>query len=185
MAHPASPGARFAIWLGSTLLVLPAQLVFAGGAIFSVGGIFLQKSFEPGTLALLPVGLAVAAMLIAFLLELSIVSRLNWWRFRLRLSEVARAQHGEDPVRLRSADVRFLISRYGIELDDTRAGGELSSVRARQFAPIAERWAHPLSSVAPRRPRMINWLWIVGLAILGLWLLGALAVWAVRSLLGS
>jgi len=185
MAPPASPGARFTIWLLSTLLVLPAQLVFAGGGAFSVGGIFMFSPFVPSNLVWLPLGLAVAAMCAAMIVQLSIVSRVHWWQFRMRLSEVARAQHGEAPVQLRSTGIRLRVTRYSIEVDRQDAALALSSARAREFASVSKRWAHPLALPRPQNPRMLDRLWIVGFALFGFWLLVMLVVWLAQLSLGA
>jgi hypothetical protein len=184
MAYPASPGARFAIWFGSTLLVLPFQLVFAGAAVFSIGGIFLG-GFEPSKLVWLPLGLAAVAMCAAMTVQLSIVSRVHWWQFRMRLSEVARAQHGEGPVRLRSAEVRLRFTRYSIEVAARGPVRELRPARAREFAPVSKWWAHPLALPHPENPRILDRLWIVGFVLLGFWVLIMLIAWLARAVLGA
>jgi hypothetical protein len=185
MAHPASPGARFTIWLLSTLLVLPAQLVFAGGAVFSVGGIFMVSPFVPSMLLWPPLGLAAAAMCAAMIVQLSIVSRVHWWQFRMRLNEVARAQHGAAPVQLRSTGIRLRATRYAIEVARQHPAPALTSARAREFPSVSKRWAHPLALPRPQNPCILDRLWVVGLALVGVWLLVMLVVWLVHLALGA
>ena len=172
------------LWVLGSLTVLPAQLVFAAAAVLCVVALIAPYGFTWGALPLVPLALSAVAMLTAMTLELATVQRVLWWRYRMRRSEVALAQHGGRSVRVRSLDVRLRFTRFGVEVDDRHYAVELSPSRARGFAPVPERWARPLSVPPPRSSRSIIRLWIGGVALFVLWVLGAGVVALVRALVG-
>lgn|GEM_PF-5998760 len=181
-----SPRTQFVLWILGTLLVLPPQVIFLGAAVLCVGAPIVSDGYTWSTLAILPLSLAAVALLVSVTLQLALVPRVLWWRYRLRRSEVALAQHSGRTVPVRSLDIRIrVLLRHGLDVDYTPRGVHLSAARAREFAPVSPRWAHPVAVPRLRGQRTNLVLALGGGALFIAWLLVFVVVQVLRTLLGN